>query len=106
MKIINEIEAVTKSAEAKNAWANKWITAGLTGYQNAIASTHGRYSVGNSVTLADLCLVPQLYNARRFNTDLSGFKLLTDIEAHLQQDHPEEWKQAHPDNQPDNPDKK
>ena len=41
----------------------------------------GRFALGDSVTLADICLVPQLYAARRFKLPLDDFPRLTDIEA-------------------------
>lgn len=49
--------------------------------------------------MADCCLVPQLYNARRFNVDMSKFPRLLDIESRLQTF--PEFVQAHPDQQPD-----
>lgn len=38
---------------------------------------------GSSVTLADICLVPQIYNARRFDTDMARYPVLSGIERHL-----------------------
>ena len=43
----------------------------------------GKYCVGNNVSLADAALVPQLYNARRFGADLSGYPTLLRIEEAL-----------------------
>jgi maleylpyruvate isomerase len=64
-----------------NAWCQHWIKKGLTAYAAIAATTHGRFSVGDAPSMADVCLVPQLYNARRFNVPLDDLTLLTDIEA-------------------------
>ena len=55
--------------------------------------------MGAHLSLADLCLVPQMYNARRFGVDLSQYPLSLAIEAHLQT--LPCYKAAHPDAQPD-----
>ena len=56
---------------AIDEWARHWITAGL-GALEAFAERHGgRFLYGERVTLADLCLVPQLYNARRVETSFN-----------------------------------
>ncbi len=69
-----------------NAWYRHWIAAGLQGLEEQAkhTSADGRYLFGSSVTLADVCLVPQMYNARRFNCDLEPYPTLRAIDAHLQ----------------------
>jgi glutathione S-transferase len=44
----------------------------------------GRHCYGSSVTLADVCLVPQMYNARRFKVDVAAFPTLVAVCAHLE----------------------
>ncbi|MBA2661426.1 MAG: maleylacetoacetate isomerase [Bradymonadaceae bacterium] len=83
------------------SWCQQWIVRGLSAYEALAAETAGTYSVGDRVSFADLCLVPQLYNARRFDIDLNEFALLTRIEAAcLQLD---AFVGSHPDKQPDAP---
>jgi maleylacetoacetate isomerase len=66
-----------------DAWARHWIDSGL-GALEYFASRHrGRYLYGNNVSVADICLLPQLYNARRVESDLSGLTDLLEIEANL-----------------------
>lgn len=59
--------------EAKNAWYRHWVRNGLEMYEAELnrlpAST---YSYGDTPTLADCCLVPQIFNGQRFNVDFSG----------------------------------
>lgn len=60
---------------AKRAWIQHWISAGFEAYEAQLDPT-ATYSCGEQVTLADLCLVPQYYNALRFETDLQPFPKL------------------------------
>jgi maleylacetoacetate isomerase len=64
------------------AWARHWINSGFCALE-AGADPSGPYLSGNKVTLADVCLVPQLYNARRVSTDLSVYPRLLAIERQL-----------------------
>ena len=59
----------------------------------------GQYCVGDAVSFADLCLVPQIYNARRFSVDLDPFPTIMGIEERLAA--LPAFKAAHPDQQPD-----
>lgn len=65
-----------------DAWARHWIKPGFAALE-AQVDPELAYLAGNSVTLPDLCLVPQLYNARRVSTDLSPYPGLLAIEARL-----------------------
>lgn len=61
---------------AKNEWIARWITEGLAALEAMAAPRAGRFLFGDGPTLADICLVPQLYNARRFEVPLESFPLL------------------------------
>jgi maleylacetoacetate isomerase len=59
--------------EAKNAWYRHWVRDGLEKYEQELQRLPaGRYSFGDTPTLADCCLVPQIFNGQRFNVDFSG----------------------------------
>jgi maleylpyruvate isomerase len=73
--------ALTESA--KNDWYAHWITAGLGGLETAVNAHDGPYCAGDGISAADVCLVPQMFNARRFNVDLSAFPRLVEIDARL-----------------------
>lgn len=64
---------------AKSAFAKHFISLGLTAFEKQAGKVAGDFSVGNSVTAADLFLVPQLYNAKRFEIPLTNFPLLSKI---------------------------
>lgn len=69
-----------------NAWYVHWIGRGFQALERNVSQTSGdgRHMFGTSVTLADVMLVPQMYNARRFKTDLAPYPQLRAICAHLE----------------------
>ena len=82
------------------AFGRRAIAKGLAAVESAVAANADRrYCVGAQLSVADVCLVPQLYNARRFDVDLAPFPRLLEVEAHLQTLPP--FVAAHPDAQPD-----
>ena len=61
-----------------------WLALGFEGYEALIRDgSNGQVSVGDSISLADLCLVPQVYNAERFGCDLSPYPTIRSINEHL-----------------------
>lgn len=59
--------------DAKNTWYRHWCREGLAAFEKQLAQLPAStFCYGNTPTLADCCLVPQIFNARRFDTDLSG----------------------------------
>ena len=68
------------------AWYCHWIARGFTALEEQVrrSGSDGRHLFGSSVTLADLLLVPQMYNARRYRCDLEPYPTLRAISAHLE----------------------
>lgn len=62
------------------AWVKHFIERGLAAFAKSAAETAGKFCVGDEVTIADCCLVPQLASARRFSADISGLSQLLAIE--------------------------
>lgn len=69
------------SGEQFDAWYRHWIIEGFTPAEQFARqhSTNGDYVFGDSATFADICLIPQAYNARRFNVSLDDFPTLRSI---------------------------
>jgi maleylpyruvate isomerase len=81
------------------AWCAPFIADGLRAFEELAEETAGDFSVGDRPSFADICLVPQMYNARRFEVDMSQMGLLLDIERRCLA--LEAFEAAHPDQQPD-----
>ena len=64
-----------------NEWYAHWIAEGFRSFETTLRQygLHGRFCLGDEVSMADICLVPQVANARRFNCDLSAYPLLSRI---------------------------
>ncbi|PLC51784.1 maleylacetoacetate isomerase [Pollutimonas subterranea] len=87
--------------EAKNAWYRHWAEQGLAAVEAMLAGhpATGRYCHGDQPSFADVCLVPQLANARRFNCDLGAMPTITRIDAACAE--LPAFQQAAPGSQPD-----
>jgi len=84
---------------AKTAWYRHWVGVGLQAYEARLAEQPGRFSHGDTPTLADCCLVPQIFNAQRFDCDLSGLpRTMAVFDACMQLD---AFQQAQPSACPD-----
>lgn len=67
----------------RDGWVRHWITDGLAAAEAMLADhpSTGDYAEGNAPGLADCCLIPQIYNARRFGADMGSYPTLQRIEA-------------------------
>ncbi|TAH44737.1 MAG: maleylacetoacetate isomerase [Gammaproteobacteria bacterium] len=90
-------------AVERERWSRHWITEGFRALQALLGdnSSMGLYCEGDSPTLADICLVPQVYNARRIGVDLAAFPDIVRIEQQCLA--LPAFEAARPENQPDAP---
>ena len=66
--------ALGQNEDQVNAWYRHWIADGLTKFEAELASgKKGQFCYGDSPTMADCCLVPQIFNAKRYNCDLAPY---------------------------------
>ena len=86
---------------AKLAWYRHWITEGFTALEAMLSadSNTGDFCHGNTPTLADICLIPQVYNAERFECDLLAYPTIQRIAAHCRS--LPAFEKAAPEAQPD-----
>lgn len=87
------------SDEQRNDWIHHWVHQSFTAFEQRLTETAGDYCYGDSVTLADICLLPQVYNAERFKVPLDNYPTLTAVHDRLQELNAVQ--QARPENQPD-----
>lgn len=69
---------------AISTWYADWITRGFAALEARVACQDTPFLFGDAPGLAEVCLVPQVYNARRFNVDLSAFPRLVEVDANCQ----------------------
>ncbi len=103
LRVLKAIEAdFGADAAAKAAWSRKWIRHGFEGVEALLArSPAARFSYGDAPTLADCCLVPQYYNALRWELDVAPYPLIRRVVAACQA--LDAFRHAAPEVQPDAP---
>lgn len=80
---------------AQKAWNQHWIRKGLEAYELLVRETAGTFSIGNALTLADICLLPQLYGAGRNDVTFEAYPTIARIHAEAVK-HPA-YLSSHPD---------
>ncbi len=98
LKVLARLRALGLGEDQVTQWARTTIEEGLEACNALLAGRTGTFCFGETPSLADLCLVPQLVNARRFGVDLRWPRLL-EIEAHCLA--LEAFDRARPEHQPD-----
>lgn len=98
LRVVAKLKSMGHSQEEAVAWMNDWMTRGFTAFQQLI-SPDTPYCFGDTPGLADLCIVPQLYNAHRWGCNLTPFARLIDIESRCLTH--AAFEAACPENQPD-----
>jgi maleylpyruvate isomerase len=81
LKVLARLRQLGLPEETVTAWAAWANTEGLGACEKLIASEAGPFCFGAAPTIADLCLIPQLFNARRFGVDVSAYPRLLKVEA-------------------------
>jgi maleylacetoacetate isomerase len=84
LRVLQYLEGPLVQAQStREAWYRHWIEAGFTALEDLLGrdASRGRFCQGESPSIADVCLVPQVFNARRFSVDLSPFPQIVAIDA-------------------------
>lgn len=87
LRVLNYLRSeLEQDDEGVGTWYRHWVSEGFRGLelQAREFSAAGRYCFGDAVSLADVLLVPQMFNARRLKTDLTPFPTLLGISTHLE----------------------
>lgn len=100
LRVLQYVSGTLEAGDAgRQAWIEHWVAAAFSAFEKRLEKYAGICCVGDEVTLADVCLVPQVYNAMRFNLDLSPYPTLMRVYESLQQ--LEAFQKASPEQQVD-----
>ena len=95
LRVLKHLARLGIDQETRDDWYRHWICEGFEALEALAAPRAGRFLSGDEVTLADVCLVPQMYNARRFEVDLAPYPNLVRADAAATTLEP--FAAAHPD---------
>ncbi len=99
LRVLQELARRGQDEDARNAWARRWIEDGFKALEPMVAAEGRGWAYGDTPTLADCCLIPQVFSAGRFGVDMSAFPAIAAIAARAE-GHPA-FQAAHPSRQPD-----
>ncbi len=102
LRVLNHLrDRLGQDEAARNAWYAHWVAAGFAGLEAMLAADDrvGAFCLGDTPTLADLCLVPQVYNAERLNCPMHAYPTIRRITAAARA--LPAFQAAEPDRQPD-----
>jgi maleylacetoacetate isomerase len=95
LRVLKRLAKLGIEQEARDDWYRHWLREGFDALEALAAPRAGRFLFGDTVTLADICLVPQMYNARRFDLPLDAWPAL--VRADAEATALEAFAAAHPD---------
>lgn len=99
LRIQQQLTALGVDDAGRQLWTQRWINDGFRALE-AMVARHGRgFAFGEAPTLADCCLIPQVYSAERYHVDLASYPAIRAVAARAAE-HPA-FQAAHPDRQPD-----
>ena len=76
LRVLKYLSRMGIEQEQRDDWYRHWVTEGLEALEQMAASRAGAFLFGETPTIADICLVPQLYNARRFSVPITPYPTL------------------------------
>ena len=73
LRVLQHLKRLGQTQEQIDTWYRHWIADGLAKFEADLGQHSGKFCHGDTPTLADCCLVPQIFNAKRFNSDLAPY---------------------------------
>ncbi|XP_076605136.1 maleylacetoacetate isomerase isoform X1 [Chaetodon auriga] len=98
---LQNLYVILKVGAEKMQWSQHFIDRGFQALEPILKQTAGKYCVGDEISMADICLVPQVYNAERFKVDMKQYPTIQRLNQALLEI--EAFKVSHPSRQPDTP---
>ena len=96
LRVLNYLKGpLGQEQAARDTWYRHWIAEGFAALEAMAAPSSGRFLFGDEPTLADICLVPQMFNARRFEAPLEAYPTL--VRADAEANRLDAFAAAHPD---------
>ena len=95
LRVLKRLAKLGVAQEERDEWYRHWVREGFAALEALAAPRAGRFLFGDNVTLADVCLVPQMYNARRFELPLEPYPTL--VRADAEANRLDAFAAAHPD---------
>ncbi len=100
LRVLQYLKKSLNHSQAEvDEWYSNWISLGFEAIETQLFNTKGLYCFGNEISLADVFLVPQVYNANRFNVSMDNYPQINEINSNCLQ--LEAFKISSPDNQHD-----
>lgn len=100
LRVLQYLTSTLGQADAtRQAWIQHWTAHAFSAIERRLAHTAGSYCFGDQVTLADVCLIPQVYNAQRFGVDMQVYPQISAVAGELRK--LPAFDQARPELQPD-----
>lgn len=86
LRVLQYLEqTLAVSNSEKMAWYQHWIKLGFHSLEQQLQHSNGKYCFGEQASFADCCLIPQIYNAKRFQIDLTEYPKIQSIYTHCMQ---------------------
>jgi maleylacetoacetate isomerase len=86
LRVLQYLEqTLAVSNSEKTAWYQHWIKLGFHSLEQQLQHSNGKYCFGEQASFADCCLIPQVYNAKRFQIDLTEYPKIQSIYTHCMQ---------------------
>lgn len=102
LKVMQYLEhELGAGSEAREKWIKNWISKGLEACEKLLEKTASKYAFGDTVSAADIFIIPQIFSAQRFKVPLDAYPLIQRINENCLK--LEAFIKAHPTNQPDTP---
>ncbi|MGQ8367415.1 maleylacetoacetate isomerase [Glaciecola sp. 1036] len=100
LRVLNKLKQdFNADNDQVQSWGKYWIEKGFTGLSKKLETRAGKFAYGFAVTMVDVCIVPQVYNAIRFGVDLGQFPIINKVYNNCMA--LDAFQKAAPDNQPD-----
>jgi len=99
LRVLNRLIEMGVDEATRAAWSKHWIETGFDAIEARLSQLPGPFCLGDKPTLADICLVPQVFNARRFGVDLAPYRRIVGVDAAAAK--LDAFASAAPANQPD-----